>query len=199
MRKVYLHGHLGRSYGREFELNVATAGEAIRALSANFKGFAQSLRVGYYEVVRGKKSTGLALDVEDINELQLGRGELHIIPVAEGAKRGGVLKAILGAVLIGAAVFFSGGALGAAVPGMMGAVTWGNVAMIGLGLAIAGASQLLTPQEKTEEKKEGSYTLSGAVNVYEQGNPLPLIYGTVITGGQVISAGIDIEQRGTNI
>jgi predicted phage tail protein len=195
MRKVHLHGHLGATFGPVHEIEVATAGEALRALGANFRNFMTVLKEGAYEVVRGDKKSGHALDVDDINEFRLGRddADLHFIPVVAGAKRGGILKAILGVVLVGAAMFMSGGALATALPGL-GGITWGNVAMIGLGLAVAGASQLLTNQEKKKEESDQSYTLSGATNTYEQGNPVPLVYGEVITGGHLISAGVDIEQ-----
>lgn len=197
MRKVYLHGHLGERFGEVYELEVSTAGEALRALGANFRDFMSVLRDGFYEVVRGDKDTGHALDLEDINEFRLGhdKADLHFIPVLAGAKRGGLLKAIIGVALVGVAVFASGGTLaGAVLPGLSG-VTWGNVAMIGLGLAVAGASQLLTPQDKKkDESSDQSYSLSGASNTYEQGNPVPLVYGEAIVGGHLISAGIDIEQ-----
>lgn len=192
MRKVYLHGHLAQ-FGECHEWNVATAGEALRALIANFPLFKTALEKGFYEVVVGDAKDGHALDKEDLNEFRLGRGDLHFIPVAEGHKRGGLLKAILGVVLIGVAAFMGFGTM--ALPGMLGGVTWGNVAMVGLGLAVAGASQLLTKQDKKDEDKEdNSYSLSGSLNAYEQGSAIPLVYGEVITGGSVISAGINIEQ-----
>lgn len=196
MRKIYLHGHLAQ-FGDEFEMEVSTAAEALRALNANFPGFLKLLEKGSYHVVRGDPDDGYGLDEEEVREFKLGQADLHFIPVIEGAKSGnsgGILKTILGVVLIGVAVFMSGGALGAALgTGMLSGVTWGNVAMIGLGLAVAGASQLLTPQDKTDDKNE-SYSLSGPVNTYNQGSPIPVIYGQVITGGHVISAGVDIEQ-----
>ena len=197
MRTIYLHGHLER-FGAKTELHVQTPAEAIRALSINYPGFSEALQEGYYEIVRGSDpETGLALDLEDMSAYRLGNGDLHIIPVAQGAKRGGIVKAILGVALIGVAVFASGGALGAAIGSqgsMLGGLTWGNVAMVGLGLTIAGASQALTKTEGKEDDKSESYSLSGALNSYEQGNPVPLIFGELIVGGQLISAGVDIEQ-----
>jgi predicted phage tail protein len=51
----------------------------------------------------------------------------------------------------------------------------------------------LSPEQDNEPKKE-SYLFSGPGNSYTQGNPIPLVYGEVITGGQLISGGMDIEQ-----
>ncbi|WP_062120550.1 tail assembly protein [Aureimonas sp. AU40] len=198
MRKIHLHGHLAK-YGKTFELDVLTAGEAIRALNANFPRFREDLEIGHYRLVRGDEKTGFAIDLEEVNDYRLGNADLHIIPVAEGAKRGGILKAILGVALVGAALFFSGGTLAGAIGAsgtLLGSVSWASVAFIGLGLAIAGASSLISdPDKKGEDEKKTSHSLSGPTNTYEQGNPVPLVYGEVITGGQVISAGIDIEQQ----
>jgi len=203
MRKIHLYGRLRKEFGPVFELDVLTAGEAIRALNANFPGrFRQAMENGCWSVLHGQRKGGLPLEVEDINTFGLGRGDIHIVPVAAGSKRGGVLKAILGVVLIGAAIFLSGGTLaaplagmGGAIPGLMG-LTYGNVALIGLGLALAGASQLLTKSEKSQDetKKDESFTFSGPGNGTEQGNAVPLIYGRVLTGSLLVSASMDSER-----
>lgn len=197
MRKIHLHGALGKKYGVLYELEVATAGEAIRALSANLPGFMMDIREGAWHVVRGDDvDHGLDLGEDDIGTFKLGRGDLHIVPHVAGSKRGGLLKIILGVALVGAAFAFSGGAL--ATPIMGGALagaTYGNMAMIGVALALAGVSSMLSPQEKDESgKNDSSFTMSGPGNSYEQGSPIPLVYGEVITGGVLVSGGIDVEQ-----
>lgn len=200
MRKVYLYGHLAEQFGPMFELSVLTAGEALRALSANFPTFVGAMKEGSYEVIRGEPSEfkGLWIGLEDVNEFKLGQADLHIVPCVTGSKNsGGIIKVVLGVALIGAALFFSGGALAAPIMGgggLLGGFTYGNLAMIGLSLALAGVSQLLTPKQKTEEgKNDESFTISGPGNAYDQGNPIPLIYGEGIFGSQLISGGIDIE------
>lgn len=199
MRNVYLHGSLGERFGRVFELDVQTAGEAIRALSANFSDFMSVIRDGAWHVVRGKTvNTGFDLDEQGVSELNLGKGDLHIVPYIAGSKRGGVLKIILGAVLIGAAFFLTAGSgLGAAIGasgGLLGGITGTQVALFGAVMAVAGVSQLLTPEESSSDSNENSFTMSGPGNTYEQGAPVPLVYGHVITGGILVSGGIDIER-----
>jgi predicted phage tail protein len=190
MRDIRLYGHLREKYGESFRLDVATAAEAVRALNANLKGFYDELSKGSYEVVRGDLETGFKLDVDDISQLKLGAGTLHFVPVIEGSKSGGgLLKSILGVALIGAAVFLSGGILAAPI-GSLG-LTYGNMAAVGLSLTLAGVSNLNS--KSTDTKNKDSYTLSGPGNAYEQGNPVPLIYGEVITGSVMVSGGIDIE------
>ncbi|OCP21891.1 MULTISPECIES: tail assembly protein [unclassified Ensifer] len=197
MRKIYLHGELGKRFGYEIELEVETAAEAVRALCVNFKGFEQVMRTGEFHVVRGDDiDKGRDLDLELCTTYRLGRAPLHIAPHVAGSKRGGLLKIVLGVALVGAAFLFSGGALATPImSGALGGATYGNMAMLGVALAVAGVSQMLSPEEKKEEK-EDSFLLSGPGSTYEQGGALPLVYGEVITGGVVASIGIDIEQLG---
>jgi predicted phage tail protein len=191
LRKIHLHGHLEK-FGKVLELDVATAAEAIRAIGICIPEFFEALKEGAYHVIRGSVENGFDLSGEDLVPLQLGNRDLHIMPMVVGAKSGGgMIKSILGVVLIGAAVFLSGGALGAAI-GATG-ITWGNVAMIGAAVALAGVSSLLAPSKK-DDKDDSSFTSSGPGNAYEQGSPVPLVYGEVYTGGVMISGGVDIEK-----
>lgn len=199
MRKIILHGSLGDKYGKEFNLDVATAGEAVRALATNFPEFMKDIREGAWHVVRGKSvDKGLSLDEDQLTSFRLGKGDLHIVPFVAGSKRGGLLKIILGVVLIGAAFLFTGGALATPIlggTGILGGVTGTSVALFGAAMALAGVSSLLSPEEKAEDAdKQNSFTMSGPGNTYDQGNPVPLVYGEVITGGVLVSGGIDIER-----
>lgn len=194
MRTIHLHGELAKTYGSEFILDVSTAGEAIRAITTHFPKFGHDLREGAWHIVRGKKiDTGFSLGEEDINTFNLGKGDLHIVPAVAGSKREGILKVVLGVVLIGAAFFLSGGALGTAMPGLLSGVTYGNMAMMGVALTLAGVSSMLSPEQKGD-KKDQSYTFSGPGNTSGEGSPVPLVYGEVITGSTMISAGIDIDR-----
>jgi predicted phage tail protein len=200
MRKVYLYGALADTYGKEFSLDVSTAGEAIRALSANFPKFMKDIRDGAWHVVRGKDiDKGMSLDKDDIAAFRLGRNaDLHILPYVAGSKRGGLLKIILGVVLIGAAFALTGGALATgigATGSLLGGITGTQVALFGAAMALAGISSLLTPEEKAEkEDGSASFTMAGPGSTSDQGAPVPLVYGEVITGGVLISGGVDIER-----
>lgn len=212
MRTVHLHGHLGKEFGKSFRFNVATAGEALRALNANFPDrFMTLISEGSYYLIRGDRKTGMGLDESHLNDFRLGKGDLHIIPAIEGSsqrgKGGGGIKAILGVALVGIAIFMSGGLAGGGVLAGMGQValplgglniTYGQIALFGAAMALAGAASLLSPAEKPkdETKRDDSFSFSGPINTNEQGNPVPLIYGRVMTGGQPISSGIDVEDVG---
>jgi predicted phage tail protein len=203
MRTIHLHGALGKQWGKTHQFDVDTAGEALRALHHSYKGFILSLRDGHYKVVRGRRHGGMELELGYINDFRLGAADLHIIPVAVGSKtagQSGTIKAIAGVALIGAAIFFSGGTLAAPLAGMgtsiIGGFTYGNAALIGLGLVLAGASQIIAKPEKTpDDDKKQKFTFSGPVNVNEQGTSVPVIYGQVICGSQPVSSELDIEDR----
>src|SRR5690606_15073858 len=83
-------------YGSVHKFAINTAPEAVRAMSANFKEFANDFRNGFYRVVVGSteiKETEL--------DLRVGKSrEIHIYPVAAGAKNSGGLKIIAGLALL---------------------------------------------------------------------------------------------------
>lgn len=195
MRSVILHGRLKREFGPEFRLDAATVGECIRGIGVQVKGFIEALKQGSYEVIRGERRTGLRLGEEDINTLRLGQADLHLVPVAAGSRgKGGALKAILGVALVGVAIFASGGTLAAPLAGLTSGGMWGSVAVLGLGLAVSGAAQMMTKKESSDTgKKEDSFAFSGPTNGTEQGTAVPLIYGRVMTGSIAASTGLDIE------
>jgi predicted phage tail protein len=198
-RSIYLHGQLGEKYGKVFQLDVTSAGETIRALSANFPDFRKDVIEGAWHFVRGEDiDTGFSLDAEQVASFRLGKGDLHIVPYIAGSKRGGLLKVVLGVALFGLGIWmgfatpiFAGAA---ASGGALGGITYGNLAMLGASLALAGVSQLMAPEAKSESD-EGSFAFSGPGSAYEQGSPVPLVYGFgVITGSVLVSGGIDVEQ-----
>lgn len=198
MRKVYLHGALAEKYGPVFELDVATAGEAVRALGTNFPEIINDFRANDWHVVRGEDiDTGFSLEADDLNTFKLGTGDLHFVPHVAGSKRGGLLKIILGVALVGLGFFmgFSTPVLGTTAAGTpVAGLTYGNLAMVGFALALAGVASLLAPEEKSDEDKDSSFTFNGPGNAYEQGYPVPLVYGEVITGSVMVSGGMDVER-----
>ncbi|WLR91008.1 hypothetical protein [Shinella zoogloeoides] len=197
MRKVFLYGAIAKKYGESFDLDVATAAEAVRALTANFPEIVKDFEAGSWHVVRGADiDEGMSLGEDDLATFRLGKGDLHIVPVVAGSKRSGLLKIVLGVALVGIG-FFMGGF---AAPifggtGVLGGVTYGHMMIFGAAMALGGAAQLLAPENKdSDTDKESSFTMSGPGNTYDQGYPVPLVYGEVITGSVLISAGVDVEK-----
>lgn len=70
----------------------------------------------------------------------------------------------------------------------------------GIGIAAGGVIQMLSPQTKALASQDGpnnkaSYSFNGPVNTSAQGNPVPVLYGEMIVGSAVISAGIYAEDQ----
>lgn len=205
MRTIKLHGRLKEIYPDEIRLDVSSVGETIRALSFQIPRFKEAISTGHYQVFLDKDDPENTITT-DLIRFNLGACEcIHIKPVLEGAKGGGGGKIIAGIALVALSFAIPGavGALGPQIPGLFGAniVTSSLVAKLGIGLALTGVSQLLTPQldapssssfERPEERP--SFLFNGPVNTTEQGGPVPLVYGTFRVGSTVVSAGLSVEK-----
>lgn len=197
MKEVRLYGHLAKRFGRAHQYDVRSPAEAVRALCATLPGFRQHViahsRPGY-RVLDGRSARSidtLALPADDV---------IRIVPVTAGAGRG------MGTVILGAALIAVGVATGGA--GLTLAAAWeaGGMTLagffafnVGMSLALGGVAQMLSPQPKTpgapeQPENRPSYVFDGPVNTTAQGNPVPVCYGRLIVGSQVISAGVAAEE-----
>jgi predicted phage tail protein len=125
-----------------------------------------------------------------------GSKAIRIVPMVAGAKSGGA------SVLLGAALIFAAPYLVALMPG---AVTYGAMAGtaitgIGTSMILGGISQMLfsPPTPAAQAARSSNLLFSGAVNTSAQGNPIPLCYGRMLVGSQVIAAGIESVQIPAN-
>lgn len=190
-RIIRLYGILGATFGREFQLSVASPKEAIRALCVIVPGFERFLNTSKqrgltYAVFSGKRN----LNDSELS-MDLSTADIRIAPVIIGSKRGGVFQTILGVALVAVgavASYFGGGAVG--VPLMQ----------FGAAMALGGVVQMLSPQttglaSKQSADNKASYAFGGVTNTTAQGNPVPLLYGRRRIGGAIISAGIYVEDQ----
>ena len=195
---VVLHGALARKYGRRHQLGVRSAAEAAYALCALHPGFRADFQDNHYRVIRGRVATGEAL-AEGQLTLRVGRaGEIHFMPVGAGRKNGGGAgKAILGAVIIVAAVALApetgGGSL--ALSGFaLSASAATSLALFGAGLLLTGISSVISPQPKNNTTDPRvSFGLTGPTNSVAQGSPVPVVYGRTRVGSVVGSMGFAAE------
>lgn len=192
-RNIHLHGALGKRFGRHHTLDVATAGEAGRALAAVLPGFRDFAVGKWFRVVRGDRRTGLALGEGDL-AFELGAADLHIVPVLAGSGgRGGLGKIIAGVFLIGAAFFFPGSIAAFGTATGLG-ITAGQVAGLGLALAMTGLGQMLAPKPKSNNgKDQSSYLFDGGANVTTEGGPVPLVYGHFRVNPVLVGVGLSTE------
>lgn len=192
MKTIILHGRLRRLFGEKFDMDIHTPSEAIRALGVQIKGFNLALRKGEYHVMRGRRSLCLAETDMNLN----GCCELHIVPATRGSKRQGLLKVILGVALIG--VGFAVG-LGTTIGGGLFAGMTGKMFLtMGAGMFLNGLGQMLSPTPQVDSNEGAatrqSYMFTGAENVTQEGNIIPVVYGVAWSGSLVLSAGNDVEE-----
>ncbi|MGY2171872.1 tail assembly protein [Pseudomonas gingeri] len=182
MQTVLLSGSLARLFGREHRMTTSGGFRDIMGYFKQFPGFekfmTESSRKGIrFAIFNGKKNIG----EEDITK-PTGRETVRIVPVIAGSKRAGLLQTVLGAVLLVASIWFPG------------------LAPAGFALLAGGVIQMLSPQAKGLGSQDSpnnrpSYSFNGPVNTSVQGNPVPLLYGRMIVGSAVISAGIYAENQ----
>ena len=198
LRKVKLYGQLAEFVGhKEFEVKVDNVAQAVSFLIHNFEGLEAYMSPKYYQVKVGNDDIGT-----DELAYPIGQQDIHFVPVIAGAGRGGLGKVLLGALLITGAIM-SGGGFGALQ--MFGGTGLelkflGKFAMnLGIGLVLTGVSEMLFPVPErqkfnSEEDPQLSFNFSGVQNTSRAGTPVPIVYGEIITGSVVISAGVDTEQ-----
>lgn len=189
MKEIRLYGQLARRFGRRFFFDVANPAEAVRALCANLAGFKAYLvdhsEPGFHVLV-GKQSSA-ALKPDELAYPISCQEVIRIVPAIAGAKNG-LGSVILGVALVAISYFMPvGGFLINTLAGTVGKM-----------LIMNGISQMLThavqPQSTEKPTNQPSYAFNGAVNTVTQGNPVPICYGDMVVGSQVISSGLSVEQ-----
>ena len=164
------------------QLAVSNTAEAIKALAILIPGFEKYMLES--------KDDGITFSVfigrDNIDETRLhdpiGASDIRIAPVIQGSKRGGLLQTIVGVALMVASIWY---------PPLFN---------VGLALTMGGVAQMLSPQPQglgsgDSPDNKPSYSFNGPVNTSAQGNPVPILYGEMIVGSAVISAGIFAEDK----
>ena len=193
LTKVKLYGDLADFVGhKELEAVINSTADAIKFLICNFPKVESYMGNRYYKVLVNKT----ALTKEEIHD-PVGKSEISIVPVISGAG-GNTENILIGVALISAAILMPGAApvlgLGGFTGGAGISATVGN---IGLAFVLFGASGLLFPQEEPIEDDQDpriSFSFSGVQNTTRAGTSVPIVYGEIVTGSVVISAGIDTDQ-----
>jgi predicted phage tail protein len=175
VKTVYLHGKLGKRFGKKWKLAVDTIPEAMSAIDVNSEGFLEYLCKELFEQKRYvllKKRPEDTLSEKDVyTEKELhynGSKEIHIVPIVQGATG-------LEIVLFGVA--FEG----------IGAV----LVMSVISLAISFVMQALFKPPEIDRKDSTttkSFLLGGVQNRRAQGFPVPVGYGRLKIGSSQISS-----------
>ena len=194
MTTVKLYGAMGARFGRVHHLDIETPAEAIRALSVIREGFERYLMTSRkaglsFGVFRGKRNITL-----DEMRMPCGGEDVRIAPIITASKKGGLFQTILGAAMIVAGI-----ALGPAGFGVVGATMAAGITLGGVSMMAGGVIQMLTPQPKglamaQDADNKPSYAFGGPINSTAAGGIVGVLYGRREVGGNIISAGIAVNE-----
>jgi len=196
LRKVKLYGELADFVGhKELDAVINCTADAIRFLVSNFPKLEEHMSQRYYRVLVDDYEIG----EEDIQN-PIGNSDISIVPVIAGAG-GGVGKTLLGVAMVGLA-FAVPGSIAFTKAGITGGALSKGLFGIGAALTLTGVSQMLFPLPELpdfsdEEDPRISFSFSGVQNTSRAGTSHPIVYGEIVTGSVVISAGIDTDQVST--
>ena len=198
LTKVKLYGDLADFIGhKELEAVIHSTADAIKFLVCNFPKVEAYMASRHYKVLVDKEE----LTTNEIH-YPIGKSEVSIVPIISGAG-GNTGRMILGVALVGAAIIAPGsGMVGlqfVARGGQLASPLMASIGNIGLGLLLTGVSNILFPQEQPEDFENDqdpriSFSFSGVQNTSMAGTSVPIVYGEIVTGSVVISAGIDTDQ-----
>lgn len=184
MITIYLQGELADYFTSQITVAVSSVAEAIAALKANFKDFANYLfeaahrgvnyqiKVGYQEIGEEHLKCPISKKVQSI----------RIMPVIAGA--GATGRIIAGVALIGLAVAASFG-----VVGLLGVAPL-TVGLAGGALLFQGISALFSRQDSPDKDDKKSLVFGGTSTTVKEGGRVPIIYGVALVGMYVVSAKI---------
>tara|TARA_Y100000004_G_C8932004_1_gene420403 strand:+ start:441 stop:1100 length:660 start_codon:yes stop_codon:yes gene_type:complete len=177
MTQVKLHGILAKEFGDTFALSVGNPRNVLDALDCNKRGFISRLielqKEGFlYQIIVDKTVINTPQEMANHEEPQT----IDLVPAIVGS---GFLAPIIG--------LFTGG---------------GFLATIAKAVLFAAISYALTPKpevealEITADGSKESLIFSNTANVASQGAPLPVGYGRLIVGSQVVQATIKSFPQG---
>jgi predicted phage tail protein len=192
MTEVILHGILAKEFGSNFMLKIARPKDCIKALDANLNNFVNRINelasqgFHYTIIVDGVK-------MQDIKELEILKNfkEINLVPliVGSGAVVGGLIltgiASLGGAASAGAMVGFLATGFGSMVATLVGGLV---LTAITLGLQMLMQDKNKGPEavKSTTTAIKESYDFSNKANVANQGSVIPIGYGRLKVGSQVI-------------
>ena len=221
IQTVRLLGELGQRHGVEHRYtNLRTPADAIKLLCINHPELQQELITAHehgigYRVIQAETD----LDYPDLR-LPIGQHDLIVAPVIAGSG-GGTGTILAGVALVAFAALVPG--LGAAGAATIFGTAFGSTSLavgaIGASLILGGVSQLLSPQptignlgsnrlgsgeslstdgpQSVTRGTDGrqSYAYTGAANTVGIGATIPVAYGEVLIGSQLLSANVDVTDE----
>lgn len=192
MKEIILHGILAKEFGHSFKMQISKPKHCLKALNANLDNFINRINdlasqgFHYTIIVDNKK-------IQDIKELEIQNNfkRIDLVPliVGSGAVVGGIiltgLASLGGAGAAGAMTAFLATGLGSFVATMVGGLVLTAVTM-GLQMLLQSDSDDVEASKSTTSAIKESYDFSNKANVANQGSVIPIGYGRLKVGSQVI-------------
>jgi len=194
MVNVIIHGEFGEIYGTNHKFKVNKLLDITNALEANNPGVRNFLLSKFkeglsYAFIDPKNPNKEWKTVDELAAASVPE-EIHIVPAITGAFIFSAIAAIVG--FAAGAVAALGAAIGAG----------GFLANLAIGLLVQGIMSLLfpveTPKPQTAESKidMSSYIFTNLQNNAVQGFPIPLLYGELRVGSNIISTNVTSADLG---
>jgi predicted phage tail protein len=199
MKTIQLHGELAEKFGAEpFKLDAKTPHMITRGMISRFGNeFRKIIADGTFEFLCINSDTGEKTYAHDdmTAQMTVDADEIHLTPVPAGSGRFGQI--ILGIILIVVGVianFYPGGQAAS------GPLISAGIAMVAGGIVqLLFAPPTINNRETERPDARASYVFNGGTNTYEQGGPVPLVYGRTKAGTTIVSAGFSVEQLAYHI
>tara|TARA_Y100000361_G_scaffold21675_1_gene16875 strand:- start:2884 stop:3513 length:630 start_codon:yes stop_codon:yes gene_type:complete len=195
LTKVNFHGNLGKRLGKNsWKLAVSSVKEAFHAVNILTERKLSKVlledhekRLKYQVKINNKPIDSSNFDINDLStilnsELCINTKieKIDIIPLLEGSgnKVMGAIVAIVGIILIPV----TGGA---------------SLALVAAGLSVMMAKppKFDDFREIEEGKKKVSYLFDGPTNAANEGGPVPIGYGRLLVGSQVIQTSMEVIEK----
>ena len=176
LRTIRVYGTLAKELKcREFKAAVRSPIDAINFLLVNFPGIKYYIKPRAFQIIVGNT----AIAEHQLSTPLEATIEIRIIPAICGAG-GSVGSILLGTALIAASIIFP--------------FTAPYLLPLAIGLVHTGVAYLLIPVVTDDPQRDDpakSYSFNGVQQTSRDGVSVPVVYGDIITGSVVISAGFE--------
>ena len=189
MTNIILHGILAKEFGENFKMQIYKAANVIKAIDVNRRNFNKRIfelsreGLNYTMIVDGKKIT----ELEELN-IQKEPQEIHLVPLIIGAGGFSLVAAIIGGGATAASVAAAGGIAAFAATAINMVVI--TAISIGLQMLLAPKPDAGPPMSASTKALKESFNFSNKANVAAQGVPVPVGYGRLKVGSQLIQMSI---------
>lgn len=189
MVTVFLEGQIAAGLEKRWRLNVRTVADALRAIHANtghFLGTVIKHKNHYVVMVDGQPLENTTSLYKKVKK------SIYLIPIiAGGVVYWPAIKAVMGYLIKHWAAY---AAWGEGVQLLVAAlIVFGGYALISYGIHLLVES--LMGKNDPDTLSTSSYVFRGPQNVTDQGNPVPIAYGRLLSGSKVISVSLSSADK----